>query len=438
MRGLRRIVDSLQRGLFDDAEPAPPPLAAPAAPHRAAPSVCRRAAAPSARDARARRRRRPIAFLFARSKRRSIGFVVDGDGLSVRAPKWVSLRDVDAAVREKGRWIIARLDEQRERARQQAAARTVWRDGASVAYLGRPLTIVLDPHGDLGAGEAALLDGDGASAPRLRVGLPGDAGEERVKDAVQSWLQREARRIFAARAAHFAERLGVQGPAAVALVGQDALGQRQRQRLGAAALAPDPPSAGDDRLRRRPRARPSARDEPQRALLERRALGRAGVRGGAQGAEAKRAVAAERRVTVDTLPLPSMRRRPLRRFARRPKHRSRRGSCSPATAPSTFGSGSYRSPSSPPLAILRGRLVALALLGFYTFAYDFSLAVSLFTTTPLLPLPLSPTTLPPPPSSRSSPPHPSPFSPASSARSNGAVCTAVRLDLLGDATASAA
>jgi predicted metal-dependent hydrolase len=127
----------------------------------------------------------------------------------VRAPKWVSLREVDAAVREKGRWIVARLAEQRERARQQAAARTVWRDGASVAYLGRPLTIVLDPLGDLGAGEAALLDGAGAQPPRLRVGLPSDAGEERVKDAVQSWLQREARRIFAARAAHFAERLGV-------------------------------------------------------------------------------------------------------------------------------------------------------------------------------------------------------------------------------------
>jgi uncharacterized membrane protein YjgN (DUF898 family) len=39
-----------------------------------------------------------------------------------------------------------------------------------------------------------------------------------------------------------------------------------------------------------------------------------------------------------------------------------------------------------PLAILRGRLVALALLGFYTFAYDFSLALGLFATAMLLAL----------------------------------------------------
>ena len=176
VRGLRRIVDSLQRGLFDDAEQAPPPVASPPRP----PVPLETPADALPRHPRATRELVvdgvTIAFLFARSKRRSIGFVVDADGLSVRAPKWVSLRDVDAAVREKGRWIVARLDEQRERARQQAAA---------------------------------LLDGDAASPPRLRVGLPGDAGEERVKDAVQSWLQREARRIFAARAAHFAERLGV-------------------------------------------------------------------------------------------------------------------------------------------------------------------------------------------------------------------------------------
>ena len=37
-----------------------------------------------------------------------------------------------------------------------------------------------------------------------------------------------------------------------------------------------------------------------------------------------------------------------------------------------------------PLAILRGRLAALALLGFYSFAYDFSLALGLFATATLV------------------------------------------------------
>ena len=143
-------------------------------------------------------------------RRRSIGFVVDGDGLTVRAPTRISLREIDAAVREKRRWIVARLAEQRERAARVAAARIVWRDGATIDYLGAPLVIVLDPGRALGAEHAALTEADSPADPRrLRVGLPRDAGAERIRDAVQSWLQSEAYRVFAARAAHFAARLGV-------------------------------------------------------------------------------------------------------------------------------------------------------------------------------------------------------------------------------------
>src|SRR4051812_49358235 len=46
-----------------------------------------------------------VAFEFTRGKRRTIGFVVGAEGLSVRAPRWVALRDVDAAVVEKSDWI---------------------------------------------------------------------------------------------------------------------------------------------------------------------------------------------------------------------------------------------------------------------------------------------------------------------------------------------
>ena len=206
-RGLRRFVDTLQRGLFDDAEPA-----------RAEPPTPTNAPAPSAdallRHPRANRELvvdgRRIAFLFARSRRRSIGFLVGAEGLSVRAPKWVTMRDVDAAVREKSAWIVAKLVEQGERAVKTRAMRMVWRDGASVAYLGATATIVLDANSGLADGEALLREVDAAPPARqLLIGLPRDAGEDRIRDAVQSWLQREARRVFAERAAHFAERLGV-------------------------------------------------------------------------------------------------------------------------------------------------------------------------------------------------------------------------------------
>ncbi len=155
-RGLRRFVDSLQRSLFDDVAETPvvPATATPVAVEPAPadawlhhPQATRELALGGER----------IAFRLTRVRRRSIGFVVDADGLTVRAPKWVALRDIDEAVRDKQRWIAARLAEQRERAARLAASRVVWRDGATIDYLGRPLTIVVAANGGLGSGETALI-----------------------------------------------------------------------------------------------------------------------------------------------------------------------------------------------------------------------------------------------------------------------------------------
>jgi predicted metal-dependent hydrolase len=204
-RGLRRIVDALQRGLFDD-EPAPAPAVA-----VAAADVFRHPRTTRELVLEGRR----VGFVLRRSRRRSIGFVVGAEGLSVSAPKWVGLRELDAAVREKSGWILAKLVEQRENARRVEAARLVWQDGAELLYIGRPIRIVLDARHGVAAGEVALDEAGveegafGAGTRRLRVGLPPDAGGDRLRDAVQSWLQREARALFEARCRHFEGRLGV-------------------------------------------------------------------------------------------------------------------------------------------------------------------------------------------------------------------------------------
>jgi len=200
-RGLRRIVDVLQRGLFDDG-PAPAPVltAAPAPDAHRHPRANREIALEGDR----------VAFLLRRSRRRSIGFVVGAEGLVVSAPKWVSLRDIDAAVREKGGWILAKLAEQREQARRVEGSRMVWRDGAELLFLGEPIRIALDARHGLATGEVILDEQAAGHAPRhLHVGLPGDASAERLRDAVQSWLQREAHALFERRCQHFAGRLGV-------------------------------------------------------------------------------------------------------------------------------------------------------------------------------------------------------------------------------------
>jgi predicted metal-dependent hydrolase len=212
-RGLRRIVDALQRGLFDEPPVDGPPIDGPSAGERSvvvAPPSADPAGVAGAPFAHPQATRelvldgRRVAFRLVRIRRRSIGFVVDARGLTVRAPKWIALREIDAGVREKQAWILGRFAEQRERAARSAATGSRWHEGARVDYLGQPMTIVLDAQPG-----APLSEPISASPRRLRLGLPRDASEARIRDAVQSWLQREAERVFAERVAHFAARLGV-------------------------------------------------------------------------------------------------------------------------------------------------------------------------------------------------------------------------------------
>ena len=48
-----------------------------------------------------------------------------------------------------------------------------------------------------------------ACPPALPSACRATPTPEQIRDAVQSWLQRQARRVFDERAAHFAPRLGV-------------------------------------------------------------------------------------------------------------------------------------------------------------------------------------------------------------------------------------
>jgi predicted metal-dependent hydrolase len=146
-----------------------------------------------------------IAYEFKRGKRRSIGFSVGVDGLAVRAPKWVTLADVDAAVQDKSAWILRKLQESRERHARLVAREIVWCDGADIPFLARQVTLRLDPeHRFCPAGAAQLVDG------ALSLGLPLAASSEQIRDAAQAWLMGEARALFCQRLDHFAPLLGVQ------------------------------------------------------------------------------------------------------------------------------------------------------------------------------------------------------------------------------------
>ncbi len=175
------------------ATPPAPPEAASAAPLDPGPAPDRSRVRTFALDSRV------LEYRLKRSARRTIGFTIDGSGLSITAPRWVTLADIEAAISEKQRWIFAKLAEWKTRTEQRALPQIDWRDGAQLPYLGKTVTIAL------GAG-AVAFDTD---ALRLSLPLPAQADMQQIKDRVQGWLQGEAKRIFGERLAVYAEMLGV-------------------------------------------------------------------------------------------------------------------------------------------------------------------------------------------------------------------------------------
>jgi predicted metal-dependent hydrolase len=150
-----------------------------------------------------------VAYALKRARRRSIGFIVGMEGLSVNAPRWVGMGDIEAALLEKAGWILKKLRDQQERGQRLQAAKVDWRDGTGIPFLGETAIIVLDPRTT-----GAVLNTDATALPgvprlTLHIGLPHTAAPEQIRDAVQSWLQRQAKRVFEERCRLFTERLGV-------------------------------------------------------------------------------------------------------------------------------------------------------------------------------------------------------------------------------------
>jgi hypothetical protein len=148
-----------------------------------------------------------IGFILRRSRRRSIGFVIADDGLRVTAPSWVTLGQIDAAVREKSRWIVRKLHDWQTHKAQLALSDTRWQAGGELPYLGKRLMLALGP--DL---RQVFLAGD-ANAPHdgitLWLPLPEQAEPPRIRDTVHAWLQQRAKAWFGARLTHFLQRHGL-------------------------------------------------------------------------------------------------------------------------------------------------------------------------------------------------------------------------------------
>lgn len=150
-----------------------------------------------------------VAYALVRGQRRTIGMVVGPEGLSVRAPRWTPLHEIDAALQEKARWIVRKLQETTVRRSQQIERQIVWEQGAVFPFLGQTLCVQLAGSGGaVRLGDGPLDAGPGAARP-LHLPLPTTASATQIRAAVRAWLTAQAQQVFTARLDHFAPLLQV-------------------------------------------------------------------------------------------------------------------------------------------------------------------------------------------------------------------------------------
>jgi predicted metal-dependent hydrolase len=137
-----------------------------------------------------------IDYRLNRARRRSIGMVIDHSGLSVRAPSWVSIREIELALRERAEWVIKTLAEWRGRDKEALPAQGC--EGAGLLYRGRPLTLALFP---------ARKKTIAADLLHLTVLHPNPGNEGEIAAFVGRWLKEQALALLAPRVLHFASRV---------------------------------------------------------------------------------------------------------------------------------------------------------------------------------------------------------------------------------------
>jgi len=139
-------------------------------------------------------------FRLRRAHRRTIGFQIDDQGLTVSAPRWVSLRAIEEAILEKERWIRSKLAQWQDWRARHGTHRLRWVEGARLPFLGEGLTLRLRASSHGNATAAVQVGRD------LALALPIGASEAEVRAAAQDWYRNEAVQILGERVQLLATR----------------------------------------------------------------------------------------------------------------------------------------------------------------------------------------------------------------------------------------
>lgn len=142
-----------------------------------------------------------VDYRLFRARRRSIGMEIGLSGLTVRAPRWASVREIEATLSERDSWIVRSLAEWRER--QRDVLPRVWKTGAPILYLGCELALAVHP-----ARKQAIT----TDLLNLTVLHPAAEDERQVAAFVIRWLREETQRRLVPRVAEFAARITAAAP----------------------------------------------------------------------------------------------------------------------------------------------------------------------------------------------------------------------------------
>jgi hypothetical protein len=142
-----------------------------------------------------------IDYRLSRARRRSIGMEVHFEGLTVRAPRWVTLRDIEAALAERAAWILRSLAEWRSRRRDVMPSE--WKSGAPIVFRGEQLALAVHP-----ARRTAIA----ADLFHVTVRHPHANDEHQVANSVGEWLRDQAWTLVAERVGHYVRRVSAAPP----------------------------------------------------------------------------------------------------------------------------------------------------------------------------------------------------------------------------------
>jgi predicted metal-dependent hydrolase len=137
-----------------------------------------------------------VDYCLIRARRRTIGMEVDLEGLTVRAPRWVTISEIESALAERAKWIVKALVEWRGRRRDVMP--TVWKSGAPILYRGRELALEVFPS------RRANVEPD---LFHLTVLHPHAHDEGEVAALVGKWLKDEAWSLVAPQVTRYAQRV---------------------------------------------------------------------------------------------------------------------------------------------------------------------------------------------------------------------------------------